>query len=331
MRVGINPQKLEKKLDLVTNHRVIVVVYIPNQDGFYKDSFDVFKLCLDSLIATLTATALLTVVNNGSHQKIFDFLNLYYSEKKIDTLISHSTNIGKIDALIGAARGAREKYITLSDSDILFKQGWQENVEAIFSAFKKAGSVSPIPTREGQYFGTSSVLKQIILRRLSFGYEPIPENFEDYNRYLKSINWDLETAENLAWPVIEKSGVKAVVGSGHQVMTIDRDILFQAVPTNPSLTLVGNNSEYNFVDQPIDKSGKFRLSTYYNYAYHMGNKLEPWMLDMHQTNFEKDIVGLKQVAQGVNLNLYYSAFQHKMYQLKKIIVRKIFKLLYVIK
>jgi hypothetical protein len=35
----------------------------------------------------------------------------------------------RIDAQIGAARGVREKLITLTDSDILFVKGWQEKVE----------------------------------------------------------------------------------------------------------------------------------------------------------------------------------------------------------
>ena len=43
MRVGWNPQKLEKHVVLETFHRVILVVFIPNEEGFYKDSFNVFK------------------------------------------------------------------------------------------------------------------------------------------------------------------------------------------------------------------------------------------------------------------------------------------------
>src|SRR5258705_9847821 len=209
MRVGSNPQKSERKIILTTHHRIIIVVYIPNEEGFYENSFEVFKMCLDSLVSTINSNAALTVVNNGSHSKVVDFLNLYLKEKKIDTLISHNTNIGKIDALIGAARGSREKYITLSDSDILFVNGWQEKVEDIFANFSNVGSVSPIPVRTSFLFGTSSVLKQILLRKIKYISEPIIENFEAYNHYLESINWDLETENNKKWNVVEKNKCKA--------------------------------------------------------------------------------------------------------------------------
>ncbi|TRX13481.1 glycosyltransferase family A protein [Flavobacterium gawalongense] len=325
MRVGSNPQKQERKIKLSTHHRVVVVVYIPNEEGFYKDSFDVFKLCIDSLVSTINSNAALTIVNNGSHKKISDFLNLYLAEKKIDTLISHNTNIGKIDALIGAARGAREQYITLTDSDILFVKGWQEKVEEVFTVFPNVGSVSPIPVRTGLYAGTSSVLKQILLRKIKYMCVSIPENYVNYNKYLESINWDLDIREDENWPVVEKKGVRAVIGSGHQVLTVDRDVLFKTTPSNPSLTLVGSNSEHNYVDLPIDKAGKLRLSTYNNYAFHMGNTIEKWMIDVQGVNVNV----IKNTENNIEIiapspDLFNSKSNSKWYGLKKMIIKKIF-------
>nr|WP_315223133.1 glycosyltransferase family A protein [uncultured Flavobacterium sp.] len=327
MRLGMNPQKEEKKVILTTNHRMVIVVYIPNEEGFYKDSLNVFKLCLDSLIRTINSSAAITVVNNGSYDKVSDILQIYLKEKKIDTLISHNVNIGKIDAQIGAARGAREKYITLTDADILFDYGWQEKVEEVFAAFPNAGSVSPIPVRTGLYAGTSSVLKQILLRKIKFKFIPIPENFDSYNKFLTSINWDLDEDKNIKWPVVENRGISAIVGSAHQVLTIDRDILFTTSPSNPSLTLVGGNSEHNYVDVPIDKAGKLRLSTIHNFAYHIGNTVEEWMLDVQSENkdYKKNkIIGKTEVLS----DLFNSRFSKKKYVLKKMIVKKAFALLY---
>lgn len=329
MRIGSNPQKQEGKITLTTHHRVVVVVYIPNEEGFYKDSFDVFKMCLNSLISTINSKAALTIVNNGSHKKVFDFLNGYLIENKIDTLISHNTNIGKIDALIGAARGAREKYITLTDSDILFVKGWQEKVEEVFTVFPNVGSVSPIPVRTGLYAGTSSVLKEILYRKINFKFIPIPENFIDYNKFLESINWDLEIQEDKNWPVIEKNGISAVIGSAHQVLTIDRDILFKTTPSNPSLILVGNLSEHNYVDVPIDKAGKLRLSTYNNYAFHMGNKLENWMETIQENNMKCIVNKIKSdKIVTPSSDLLNSKMKNKWYGLKKKIIKKIFSLFY---
>lgn len=329
MRLGMNPQKEKKKITLTAYHRIVVVVYIPNEEGFYENSLNVFKMCLDSLVSTINVNALITVVNNGSCKKVLDLLELYLKERKIDTLISHNTNMGKIDAQIGAARGAREKYITLTDADILFVKGWQEKVEEVFSGFSNVGSVSPIPVRKGLYAGTSSVLKQILLRNLKFKFIPIHENLENYNKFLSSINWDLDTDKNKKWPVIESKGIKAVIGSAHQVLTIDRDILFMTSPSNPSLTLVGGNSEHNYVDVPIDKAGKLRLATYNNYAFHIGNKLESWMIDIQGNNLnDKTKEVSKLMVTTTSSNLFHSKSKDKIYGFKKMIVKKIFSFLY---
>jgi len=329
MRVGSNPQKQERKITLSTHHRVVIVVYIPNEEGFYKDSFEVFKMCLNSLVSTINSKAALTIVNNGSHKKVTDFLNGYLEEKKIDTLISHNTNIGKMDALIGAARGAREKYITLTDSDILFVKGWQEKVEEVFAIFPSVGSVSPIPVRTGLYAGTSSVLKQILFGKIKFKFISIPENFINYNKFLESINWDLDSQDDKNWPVIEKNGIRAIIGSAHQVLTVDRDILFKTTPSNPSFILVGNLSEHNYVDVPVDKANKLRLSTYNNYAFHMGNKLESWMIDVQENNvkrFDNNIKKDEIVTSSPDL--FNSKMSFEWYGLKKMVIKKMFALFY---
>ncbi len=327
MRLGMNPQKQEKKLTLTTNHRIVVVVYIPNEEGFYKDSYNVFKACIDSLVATTHKTSLITVVNNGSFDKVGMLLNQYLENGKIDTFISHKTNIGKIDALIGAARGAREKLITLTDSDILFVKGWQQSTIEIFNAFPNVGSVSPIPGRYGYHYGTSSVIQKILLKTLKLQLSPIPENFTAYNRYLESINWPADKNENTKWAVVSYQNVKAILGSGHQVLTINRDVLFQTVPTNPSLTLVGGKSEYLYVDEPIDKSGRLRLSTYNNFAFHMGNKLEDWMVAIQKENLENDTVMANMTFNEPSEDLFNSDFRNRKYHFRKKVLKKIVKLL----
>ena len=328
MRIGINPQKLEKKIELTTLHRIVVVVFIPELKGFYENSFEVFKLCVDSIISSINNNATITIVNNGSCEEVTSFINGYLSEGKIDSTIHHSKNIGKMDAMIGAARGTREKLITLTDSDILFKAGWQQNVENIFFNFKDVGSVSPIPVRVADFYGTSSVLKKILLRQLKFSRQAIPENFEDHNKYMQSINWDLESDKNAKWPILEYKGVKAILGSGHQVMTIDRDILFETVPTNPSLILVGNNSEYNYIDIPIDKAGKLRLSTYHNFAFHMGNNPEEWMKKVISENSYYDFKTSQLYKLPNHKNLFDTVIKLKWYRLKSRLIKMIFKKIY---
>lgn len=331
MRLGSNPQKNSQKLKLDIQHRVIVVVFIPALDGYYKKALEVFRLCLTSLIENNNGNYKLTIVDNGSCSKLKDLLSSY-SQEQIDCIIKHSTNIGKIDALIGAARGTREKYITLSDADILFRRGWSQEIMKVFNAFNKVGSVSPIPFRHGLYYGTSSVFKQIIFKKVKFRYTEIPENFEDHNRYLTSINWNQEQDPNNKWAVIEKNGIKAIIGSGHQVLTIKKDILFSSVPKEASLKLVGGNSEYKYVDEPIDKAGLMRLSVYKNKAYHMGNEVEEWMVEkvmLKNKDYSSDESddSIQDLSGKSNRNFIKKVGQ-KAYGFRKAVLKKMFRLFY---
>ncbi len=190
------------------------------------------------------------------------------------------------------------------------------------------GSVSPLPVRTGVTSGTISTLQKILFKKVKLSFLPIRENFDSYNKFRESIGWELEKNDDELWPVISKNNHKAILGSAHQVLTIDREIFFSDVPKQPSLTLVGNNSEHDYVDTPIDVSGKMRLSTYHNFAFHMGNKAETWMYDIQKNNTTTKIVlpnysieNLKSATSTSSLKMYYFKF-------KKKIIKKLFKIVY---
>jgi glycosyltransferase involved in cell wall biosynthesis len=326
MRSGTNPQKTQKKVHLETNLRVIMVVFIPNAGGYYANSLEVFKLSIKSLIASNKSRYKISIVNNGSCEEVQEFL-ASFSGEEIDTVIHHSKNIGKIDALIGAARGAREPLITLTDADILFLKNWFPATQEVFRAFKKAGSVSPIPFRHGFYYGTSSVLKDVLLKKFKFQRLKIPQNFADHNRYLESINWGHEKNDFIDWPVVEQNGVRAIVGSGHQVLTIKREILFSIVPSSPSLTLIGEDSEFKYIDEPIDRAGLLRLATFRNYAFHMGNTLEPWMEEkFHSAGAEETESSSPLLSERGTKK--HPTLSFRMYQFRKFISKRIFNIVY---
>ncbi len=328
MRVGMNPQKEYKKIELKEHHRVVVVVFIPRLEGYYENMFEVFKLNLESINSTKNEFCVITVVNNGCCDVVVEYLNEMYANSKIDCLVHHKINIGKIDALIGAARSAREKLITLTDADILFVKGWQENVENVFCNFKDVGSVSPLPIRKGLTSGTISTLQKIMLKKVKLSFLPIKENFNSYNKFLESIGWDIEKNDDMLWPVISKNKHKAILGSAHQVLTLHRDIFFSDVPSLPSLILVGNNSEHDYVDTPIDLSNKMRLSTYNNFAFHMGNKAENWMYDIQKNNSTTDIILPNYNIENLKISNSISSLKIYGFKFKKKIIKKLFKIFY---
>ena len=324
----MNPQKQSKQIELEFQHRLIIVVFIPSLEGYYKNVLDVFKLCLESAITTTNSNCAITVVNNASCLEVSRILDSKLEDDSVNCVIHHKKNIGKIDALIGAARSSREPIITLADVDILFKLGWQIEVENIFSSIKNVASVSPIPCRNFQNYETSSTLSKILTKKVKFKYQPIPENHDAHNKYLDSFHWELETDENVKWPVIESNEVKAIVGSGHQILSMRRELFFSTVPQAPSLILVGNNSEFLYCDQPINYSGGMRLSTYNNHAYHMGNTVEQWMKDIQEEN-------IKQLETQTVDKTYFNLpifkprpIRFGVYKIKKRVVHRLFNLIY---
>lgn len=322
MRIGNNPQKKESKLELKTNHRVVMVIFIPELSGYYEGMLEVIKVSIASLIKTLPPSSAITLVDNGSCKEVRDYLISLFEEKAIDSLQLLATNIGKIDAMMGAARAAREPIITLTDCDILFKAGWVTETIKVFNAFSGVGSVSPIPPRTALTYYTFATQQAILRQKLVLSFEAIPGNFEEYNRFLASINWDKENDANKLWPIIIKDGHKAIVGSDHQVLTLRRDIFFNATPVKPSLTKLGKESVREYVDLPIDLSDGLRLSTYNFYAAHIGNRVEPWMLkQVEELNGELISLGLK-----LEPELSYIKKNQIWYKLKKKVLKKVFKL-----
>ena len=248
----MNPQKQEKRIELKSNHRIVVVAYIPDLEGYCANVIEVFKPCVASANATKNSLCELTIVNNGSCNAVTDFINSLYQLNEVNCVIHHSENSGKMDAMIGAARTLREEFITLSDIDILYTKGWQEQVEDLFYSIPNVGSVSPISVKASHSYATFSSMQKILLRKVKFKYDIIKENFESHNRFLDSINWHNELDVSLKWPIISYRNKKAILGSSHQILTIRRELLFSHVPTVPSLSLVGNYSKYNYIDLPID-------------------------------------------------------------------------------
>ncbi|MCF8272802.1 MAG: glycosyltransferase family 2 protein [Flavobacteriaceae bacterium] len=323
MRKGINPQKRDYKVEMRSNHRIVMVIFIPEFTGYYASMFDVVKLSIDSLIKTIPETSKITLVDNGSCKEVQEYLVNLLKSESIDSLQLLTQNIGKIDALIGAARASREPIITLTDCDILFKPNWVFETIKTFNAFKNVASVSPIPSRGSFNYFTYSTKEAILRKKINLNFEPIKENFEEYNLFLKSINWDIEIEENLPWPVVQENSIKAIVGSDHQVLTVRRDVLFNNSPKEPSFIKVGSESEQNYIDFAIDSSGGLRLSTYNFYALHIGNILEEWMLEK-STSFLDKPKNTPKLQLVPKLN--YMAKNNLGYKIKKKLIKYIFKL-----
>src|SRR5688572_6709545 len=105
MRTGENPAKGNNKLDHRNYHRVLVPVYIPNLEGYFEQAVEVLRICLESLALTIHDRTAITVIDNASCPEAKALLQEVFAAGKIHALISNSENLGKVDALLSAARG----------------------------------------------------------------------------------------------------------------------------------------------------------------------------------------------------------------------------------
>lgn len=291
MRQGHNPEKDKKIVSEDVYHHIIVPVYVPQLDGYFKDSYKITTICISSIIATRHCNSKLTIVNNGSCDEITSYLNSLYNDGLIDQLIHHKKNKGKIDAVIPVALQATEALITITDGDVLFKPGWMDSVERVYVNFPKAGMVSPVPHGTLYNHFTVHTLYDAFFRRLlKFQKLCDPKAMllfaksigKESTMYSKSIRLQYQLT-------VHKKNADAVVGCGHFVATLRKEV-FQNSPKKMSNWAYSSKADRDYIDIPNEKSGFWRLATAENYAYHMGNIYEEWMDEVTYKSEEKQVL-----------------------------------------
>nr|WP_315142618.1 glycosyltransferase family A protein [uncultured Flavobacterium sp.] len=274
MRVGFNPHKdkIQEASDYL--HQVIIPVYIPNQEAYFKDSFAILKLCLESLFSTIHKKTYVTIVNNGSDAIISEYLDLLFKEHKIQELI-HTDNIGKLNAILKGLVGNAIELVTISDSDVLFLPNWQKETVKVFAKVPKTGVVGIVPQFKMYESHCGNVLFDNLFHS-NLSFVPV-KNKEALIRFYDSLGWDRNynpdyLAYNLALEINPE--LRVLIGSGHFVATYKKDI-FESVVTYIGYKMGGDSEGY--LDKlPLEKD-YWRVTTLDNYAYHLGNTLEDWM------------------------------------------------------
>jgi len=276
MRIGSNPEKDKQILD-DAYHRIIIPVYVPNLEGYFEHGLEFTRLCVESVAKTKHPQSRLTVVNNGSCDQITTYLQQQYELGTIDQLVHNSKNVGKIDAVLPIARNASEKLITLSDGDVLFKDGWIQGVEAVFSNFPEAGMVSPVPhgTTYSNYT-VNTLYDGFFKGKLKFQSLCDPKAMLRFAESIGSESMYKNQARLEQQLTVKRKDFSAIVGCGHFVATLRREV-FDEAPKGLSKLAYASEADRNYVDIPNEKAGLWRLATVQNYAYHIGNNIQEWM------------------------------------------------------
>jgi len=330
MRIGSNPEK-DKEIPRQGYHRIIIPVYVPNLEGYFEKGMEYTKMCIESVIRTKHAESLLTVVNNGSCDAVTQYLHELYTSGDIDQLVQHTKNVGKIDAVIPIARSSSEELITISDGDVLFQDGWIQAVEDVFVHFPKAGMVAPVPNPTLYRVHSEHTLFDGFFKGM-LKFRSVC-NKEDLLRFAESIGSDtmyLKKSRLDYQLTMERKGLTTVVGCGHFVSTLRKEV-FEFAPSNLSRLAYAGKADKDYIDIPNDKAGFWRLATVDNHAYHMGNTPQKWMKDAFQNiqghrSETQEIpqpkigsldIGFKKALNRIWLSKYFRPFFFKRMGLKR--------------
>lgn len=290
MRIGVNPEKFKEESNVLKKHRIIIVFYIPNlTDDYYKQALDILDYQLDSLIKSVSfETTRITLINNNSTDEIIRVYNKY--SNFIDKYVVYNENKGKVYAVLNEVRSVFEPFVTISDSDVLFYNGWEKEVFSIFKNFPKAGVVTPLPIPYNAFYFNENLFFNSLWTRV-IKYDKIVKN-EDIDKYVKGINNPAAINRNSKYNWKEKqyflnrNNKNAIVGAAHFVATY-KTALFRNIYTFPEVKF-RNGYEEQFIDILPFNKGFYRLSTLETFAYHMGNTVDDEIFNI-QIDDEKKI------------------------------------------
>ena len=285
MRIGINPNKDKELKNNEFFHQVIIPVYIPNKEDYFKESFQIFQICLESLFKTCHKQTYFTIVNNGSCQEVKKYLDELFLNKMIHEII-HTSSIGKLNSVLKGITGHEFQLITITDADVMFLNDWQFETYEIFNNFSKAGVVSPTPSPKTLKHLTHNIIaSNFFSKNLKFTDTKNPHALEKFAQSIGNPNFynKHHLSKNLT---ITSNNKKAVIGAGHFVATYKGKI-FDKVNLKFTNFNLGGDSEHLILDKPAVNQGFWRLATQDNFAYHLGNVAETWMHEVLNTIEDK--------------------------------------------
>lgn len=319
MRKGVNPTKAAKLISKEEcHHRIIIPLHIPNEEGYFKDAYKIFELCLFSVIKTATSNIKISVISNNCCEDVNNKLLNLFNNKKINELIIEKDGIGKINSILKAIRTSEERLITITDADVLFLNNWENEVATVFKAFPKAGAVCPVPVYRKHLELTYNIwFDNFFSNKLKF--KPV-KNPKALEMFAKSIGWEwLEVDwKDVIGTIKAKDDTIAVLGCSHFVATYKREV-FDELPKENSIYLIDGDSEFLYTDEPVLKMGGYRLATNDNFAYHLGNVFEDWM--------QNEFSNLKKVEKSIISYSHFSKLKksHFSYFLTEKVFKRIFK------
>ncbi len=272
MRIGQNPAKFIESVSQPARVTVALISYIPFLSGYYAQSLDVFKACLNSLWTHTDLPYDLVVFDNASCTEVRAWLSEQHAAGKIQYLVLSDKNLGKAAAWNFVFAAAPGEIIAYADADIYFEQGWLSALVNVLDTFPRAGMVTGIPMWSPAQFSTATVAwaertEGVTLERGKLlAWDDLWKHAQSVGMSEEETRKTFETMENVR---VLYQGVQCFVGAGHFQFAARKTALLDVIPI-PADRPMG---QVRRLDVAINEKGYLRLSTKEWWVRHMGNTL----------------------------------------------------------
>jgi glycosyltransferase involved in cell wall biosynthesis len=274
MRVGQNPAKSVQGVPQPAEVTVAVVVYIPFLGGYYAESLEIFKLCLESIRVNTHIPYDLMVFDNASCPEVRDYLLGLHADGGIQFLSLSDKNLGKVGAwnyIVGAAPG---KYISYADADVYHYPGWLAPLIDTLETFPNAGMVTGMPLLAAEEKSSATVVWAEQNPEVEFERGHLLP-WEDFYRHSGTLGRPEEEQRQFYQdnPIVRFStqGRTYYAGAGHFQFAARKKILQQFFPLSADRPM----GQVRQLDDAINAAGYLRLSTPEWHVQHIGNTLPP--------------------------------------------------------
>lgn len=270
MRIGQNPAKFQNNVRRPERITVAVLSYIPFLSGFYSETLDVLRACLQSVRSEPGLPFDLMVFDNGSCVEARDYLLAEKEAGRIQYLVLSEQNVGKGGAWNVILAGAPGEIIAYSDSDVLFSPNWLARSVEILEKFPDVGMVTARPFRTPPAFFQNTLRWAGTHAHVQDGQFVPWETFLEFNLSLGQTEDENRKvyAETRDWR-IDYDGVTAYAGASHWQFTAYKSRLQQFLPFDMDKPL----GQVRELDRRMDDAGLLRLMVSDPLAMNMSNTL----------------------------------------------------------
>jgi len=238
-----------------------ILTYVPNEVGYFEDRFDVMRVCIESIIKNTQEPFNLMVFDNGSSNKVVDYLRKQHDVGNIDFLMLSHQNIGKISALQIIFKAVPGEIIAYCDDDVFFLPGWLKRHLKVIDTYPDVGAVSGMYIKPHMKEGIKATMQfaarqdvkmekgNLVDKDLEVHY--IKNMGRTWEQYQKEIN-GLEDVR------MTFKGIQTYASAGHYQFVAVKDRILKALPDKWKSNLMGQMHEF---DIAIDELKMLRVCT----------------------------------------------------------------------